>query len=506
MKKTISGLYATIVFLSLMIICSIRVHAIEPDFQSAIPISFDNGVRGSTTNGYRTQQNVYKFTVTKPGGIYITLKYERQNSSNACWSVDMYNDKYEEMMEEQDIPGNVTATELPVIGVDKGVYYIAVMSPHGNYAVTNSQYTLVVHEDTDNMYEKERNESFLAATSIGTNQPCYGSTVGGRDSDKDYFSVNLPSAGAVTVNFAHEQMDSTKSYWEVEFYDEEYHLICSRDIYGNTTSYSFPSIGLKGGTCYVLVESCLRNYAESTSRYELSVNFEKSDYWEKEQNEQFTTATPIDVGSIYYGTTSGGSDSDVDYYRVDLPETTYYNITMNSAKMNDSSSYYRLALYDSTYKELASKDIRGTVTTNTIGNTYAAGTYYILVASSDRHKGPEQTYSIRVAKDDPAQAAVVDKSLKSTKITSLRAKKKSVTVKWKKQTKGINGYEIQYSTDKKFKKDVKTVTINKAKTASKTIKKLKSKKKYFFRIRTFKKSGAGKAYSNWSKTKNVKVK
>ena len=36
------------------------------------------------------------------------------------------------------------------------------------------------------------------------------------------------------------------------------------------------------------------------------------------------------------------------------------------------------------------------------------------------------------------------------------------TIKWKKtKTKEITGYEIQYSTDKSFKNDVKNVTISK---------------------------------------------
>jgi hypothetical protein len=101
----------------------------------------------------------------------------------------------------------------------------------------------------------------------------------------------------------------------------------------------------------------------------------------------------------------------------------------------------------------------------------------------------------------------IDKNQKSTSISKAKAGKKSFTLTWKKQTaKGIKGYEIQYSTDKKFKKDVKTVTIKKAKTTSKTIKKLKSKKKYYVRIRTYKKSGKNMVYSTWSKTKSVKVK
>ncbi|WP_022763596.1 fibronectin type III domain-containing protein [Butyrivibrio sp. AD3002] len=101
----------------------------------------------------------------------------------------------------------------------------------------------------------------------------------------------------------------------------------------------------------------------------------------------------------------------------------------------------------------------------------------------------------------------IDKSQKNAKLSKPKAGKKSITIKWKKQTaKGIKGYEIQYSTDKDFKTNVKKVTITKAKTETKTIKKLKSGKKYYVRIRTYKKVSGEKVYSNWSTPKSVKVK
>ena len=96
------------------------------------------------------------------------------------------------------------------------------------------------------------------------------------------------------------------------------------------------------------------------------------------------------------------------------------------------------------------------------------------------------------------KAENIDSNQKTTKITSLKAGKKYVTVTWKK-IKGVNGYEIQYSTDKAFQKNVKSVTAGKAKTKLKIIKKLKGNKKYYFRIRTFKNSGSEKIYSKWSK-------
>ena len=91
----------------------------------------------------------------------------------------------------------------------------------------------------------------------------------------------------------------------------------------------------------------------------------------------------------------------------------------------------------------------------------------------------------------------------ATSITSVSAKSSSITVKWKK--KSCTGYQIQYSTSSKFK-SAKTVKVTKAKTVSKTISKLKSGKKYYVRVRTYKKSGKKALYSKWSKAKSVTTK
>ena len=92
-----------------------------------------------------------------------------------------------------------------------------------------------------------------------------------------------------------------------------------------------------------------------------------------------------------------------------------------------------------------------------------------------------------------------------TSVKKSKAKKGSVELTWSK-TKGVKGYEIQVATDKKFKKNKKTVTIKKQKTTKTTVKKLKAKKKYYVRIRTYKTVNGKKVYSSWSKVKSVKTK
>ena len=95
---------------------------------------------------------------------------------------------------------------------------------------------------------------------------------------------------------------------------------------------------------------------------------------------------------------------------------------------------------------------------------------------------------------------VLAESMPTTTITSIQAQNKAFTVKWKKKS-SITGYQIQYSTNSKFKKNNKKIKIKNAKTVSKKITKLKASKKYYVRIRTYQ----GKKYSKWSKVKSIKI-
>ncbi len=92
----------------------------------------------------------------------------------------------------------------------------------------------------------------------------------------------------------------------------------------------------------------------------------------------------------------------------------------------------------------------------------------------------------------------------------VKAGKKQFKVSWKKDSRA-DGYEIQYSTDKKLKKGCYAQAVKKNKTTSQTIKKkLKSKKTYYVRIRAYKSGKVNgkntKIYSKWSSTVKVKVK
>ena len=99
---------------------------------------------------------------------------------------------------------------------------------------------------------------------------------------------------------------------------------------------------------------------------------------------------------------------------------------------------------------------------------------------------------------------------KTTSLKSVTGKKKSLYLKWNKNTTQTTGYQIQYTTQTSFKgANAPTITL-KNKTTAQTIKKLTAKKRYYVRVRTYKSlqynGKTVKVYSAWSPIKNAVTK
>ncbi len=98
------------------------------------------------------------------------------------------------------------------------------------------------------------------------------------------------------------------------------------------------------------------------------------------------------------------------------------------------------------------------------------------------------------------------KGVKGTEIKRAKnVKTRRIQIKWKKNKKA-SGYQIRYSRSAKFLSGNKYITINNKKTTQKKTAKLKKKKTYYISIRYFKKINGKKCYSEWGKTRMVKIK
>lgn len=81
-------------------------------------------------------------------------------------------------------------------------------------------------------------------------------------------------------------------------------------------------------------------------------------------------------------------------------------------------------------------------------------------------------------------------------LTSVTLKNSTLNVEWKKLD--CTGYEIIYTTDRKFKKGLKTVKIKNSNTTKKAIKKLKKGKKYYVKVRAYAVNNGEKLYGSKS--------
>ncbi|MCC7570550.1 fibronectin type III domain-containing protein [Candidatus Micrarchaeota archaeon] len=143
---------------------------------------------------------------------------------------------------------------------------------------------------------------------------------------------------------------------------------------------------------------------------------------------------------------------------------------------------------------------------DTKGNTIAASNYTLTYSQGRKNVG---TYSVKVTFKGDFYSGTATKTFKispvKTSISKLTPRSKKIVVKWKKKTAQVSGYQIYCSTSSKFSNS-KKITVSKATQVSKTISKLKGKKTYYVKIRTYKKVGSTKYYSAWSAAKKTKTK
>ena len=122
-------------------------------------------------------------------------------------------------------------------------------------------------------------------------------------------------------------------------------------------------------------------------------------------------------------------------------------------------------------------------------NNTAVGTATITVTGKGNYQNYSGKTTFRI-------------NLQKTTLFALKSSRKGeLQATWKK-TSGNTGYQIQYATNAKFSgAKVKNTT-----RTNYTIKGLKSKGRYYVRVRTCKKVGGKYWYSGWSNVRNIRIK
>lgn len=126
----------------------------------------------------------------------------------------------------------------------------------------------------------------------------------------------------------------------------------------------------------------------------------------------------------------------------------------------------------------------------------AVGKYDIIVRKKDGSKSAE-TLSFQIIP-------------KATQLKQVKSDESGLQVTWNQTKQTLSGFQLQYATDQKFRRNRRTLTIRNGKAVRKVIKKGETQETYYVRIRGYqnvKYNGKTiKLYSNWSKVKKIRMK
>ena len=211
-----------------------------------------------------------------------------------------------------------------------------------------------------------------------------------------------------------------------------------------------------------------------------------SDNVSKDDSQTTEDKKPSDGGNNTSGTTDGQQTKKKQTIKAKNITKTYSTKTFSiGAKTNGGGKLtYKVA-----DKKIATISKTGKIKLKNYGQTKIT----IKAAAKGKYKAATKTITLTVK---PVKVKV-------TSVKQLKAK--TLQVKWKKDKKA-SGYIIQYSTDKKFKKNVKKAVVTKNQTVTKKITKLKPGKKYYVRVCAYKNSHGKKVQGSYGTVKSVKLK
>jgi len=172
---------------------------------------------------------------------------------------------------------------------------------------------------------------------------------------------------------------------------------------------------------------------------------------------------------------------------INVKETSYTKALGSKAFRLGATAETSLT-YKSSNIKVVTVDKKGKVTIKGCGKATIT-----ITAGDEKYKKSTKKVTIQVTP-------------KTAKIKSARSKKAGqLTLTWNKQ-KEAKGYVIEYSTDKNFKDSVKTVTIKKNGTVTKTLTGLKKKTTYYVRVKAYVEISGKRVYGETSKVKKVTTK
>ena len=372
--------------------------------------------------------------------------------------------------------------------------------------------------------KKAQAESYQSATTINLNGGWTGDKYITQSNQEHWYKMYVPSDGKVEMKVM-EYME----YMAVYLYNDDF----SNEIEswwlsgGSATSPSTDTLAMQltAGTYYLKIT----NRNSDTGKYKTHTTF-KSHGTTDSNAYSYDSPQSMTVGKDMIGAITMTDKED--WYKVKISKTGYYHlkntqymdriyITVYNADLSKEIESLFYVGGAETSPEVDEKDIELSVGTYYIKVTGYEGKYILnlsaLTQSNCSHEFENNTVSATYLRKGYTlhkckKCGKTTKDEYTAKLTlaqgyiwsyGMKPGKKKIRVSYS-YINNVSGYQIRYSTNKKFKKGVKVVKVGKN-TLSKTLKKLKKKKRYYVQVRGYKKVSGKVVYGKWSSKRSAKT-
>lgn len=449
--------------------------------------------------------------------------YSVNDLDNPVWSSNT--DKFE------DGEGNY----FSFIGLNAGTYRAVVRpSLYSSYFSSGQTYTFnfgFYYYTAANNFEIEANNTKETATPLTS-----GKTIRAfSDYSEDYFSINVTKATLAKIKIKnYDKLASDNVYvklWLADGSSADYLLDSEASV--SAPYYTF-LVQLKAGTNYLNVTTN-SNVGQDEYWIEVTTNakldtpvvYKKNKtsslaevYWnvvagadgyeiQRKFNKEGWKLALTNVGATRNGLKQSGDISKNTYqFRIraykKIGSTKIYSSWSKVVAFHPTPTNIKLSASSYTYSGTVKKP-KVTVK-NALGTTLKENVDYKVSYASGRKNVGKYKVVVTFKGDYSGKKTVYFKiNPKATSISAISARSKGINIKFKKQSTQTSGYQIQYSAYSSFS-SAKTLTIKSNKTTSAVIKNLSGNKKYYVRVRTYKKAGGSTLYSGWSSAKAITTK
>ncbi len=346
-----------------------------------------------------------------------------------------------------------------------------------------------------------------------------------------WYKLVVPATGCVTM----KMMSYLGGYTYYTLYNQEFsEKLYKEYVYGGSPSEpktKYTDYVLEKGTYYLKIFN-ENNYE---GKYKIQASYEN--YRANDQNAlSYDSPQIYSLGSQITGAITATEVAD--WYQITIPNSAYYVINLKS--YIGGSTYYTLYnqdLSEKLYNEYAYGGSSLQPKTESQDYVLERGTYYLKI-SNEYEEGKYIFNLAQLSQSNCShdyESTDIDATYVSRGYTLKKCKKCGKSYKYNYTVKKVlnrpsffrfggvipgkkkvklswnivmdaSGYQIQYCTSKKFKKSVKSIKLKGRTRVSRTVKKLKRKKRYYFRIRAYKKQKGKTVYSKWSSKRRVKIK